>query len=264
MVPAGRRVADSLALTFALLFLIPAAPGAAQTARVPAETSAAADASGGVDLAARAQALEQWIDAFKHWQRVRDQKLARRYVPKIDPKPSPPDWLFDDCQALVRDDTGIWTEACQLLVEWQDDPATAQIRRDRASARSQAEVPTNTTWWQHVHLDGLWPMTQTGASVYGIIGTHVTVNVSGRWEVSIAPGAMLLTLPGPRGARDWKIATDWGVSYRLTDFVLPGTHRPAHLHVNFVTAWVLGGPSNVVPSRIALAGLSITLGRKSP
>jgi hypothetical protein len=255
-----------LVLSLLLTLLTLPSRADAQAADHPQETSAPAadEASRPVDLAARARELRQWVDAFTHWKEGRDEQRVRPVIRDIGPKPDPPEWLADDCRDLLQEDTGLWAQACQLLTEWQDDEETAQIRAEIAEDRAQGEAPTKTSWWQHVHLDALWPMTQVGSNVYGMVGTHVTVDVAGRFQVFIAPGAMLLSVPAPDGRREWKVATDWGVAYRLTDFTLPGAHRPASLHANFVTAWIVSDPSSLVANRIALAGFSITFRRRPP
>ncbi len=259
----GSLVRIVLAVGLCLLLVLMRAPLAqAQTKQAPQESppDAAWDAAA---LEARAQALQQWVDAYTRWTTRLEERRLLGAQAKVDPKPDPPEWLSEDCRMVAVDETGLWADACRLLADWKDDALTAQIRQDIAEARQQREAPTNTRWWQHVHLDALWPMTQSGSRVYGIVGTHATVDVAGRLEVFIAPGAMVLTVPTGRGTRDWKVATDWGVTYRLADFTFPGSHRQGSLHLNLVTAWIFGGPSNVVPSNISLAGFSFTF-KKSP
>ena len=152
----------------------------------------------------------------------------------------------------------MWADACRLLIDWKDDELTARIRRQITESRAQREAPTKSIWWQRVHVDALWPMTQWGSNVYGVVGTHVTVEVAGRFQVFVAPGAMLLNVPGEGGRRDWNMATDWGVAYRLVDFKFPGTERHTQLHANLVTAWVFSGSTSLAASRINLVGFSFT------
>lgn len=209
------------------------------------------------DLVEREQELKRWVADYSRWKQD-DERTTRRAPRRIRPKPTPPEWLIEDCRDYPIDGKGPWADACRLLVDWNDDAGTAEIRRQIAEARAQKEAPTKSRWWEHVHLDTLWPMTQWGSSVYGIVGTHATVEIAGRFQVFIAPGAMLLNLPGERGTREWKLATDWGVAYRLTNFRLPGVSRQTQLHVNLVTAVVFSGPSNLVSNRINLAGFSFT------
>jgi hypothetical protein len=210
------------------------------------------------ELDARAQTLKQWVDDFTRWKRLRDEKGTDRNARQLPPKPEPPAWLSDDCRDVAVDDTGVWADACRLLTDWKDDELTARIRRQITDSRAQREAPTKSIWWQRVHVDALWPMTQWGSSVYGIVGTHVTVEVAGRFQVFVAPGAMLLNVPGEGGRRDWKMATDWGVAYRLLDFKFPGTERHTQLHANLVTAWVFSGSTSLAASRINLVGFSFT------
>ena len=128
-----------------------------------------------------------------------------------------------------------------------------------STEREQREAPTKTAWWQHVHVDALWPMTQWRASVYGVVGMHATMEVSGRFQVFIAPGIILLNMPAPGGDREWKPATDWGFAFRLFDFTFPVGNRPASLHLNIARAWVFANAGGVpFDSSINLAGFSVT------
>lgn len=228
---------------------------AAQDLQPPSSPS---DSASQTDLDARAQVLKQWVDDYTAWKRLRDEKGTGVGPRQVLPKPEPPAWLSADCIDVAVDDTGLWADACRLLIDWDDDALTAQLRRQITESRAQQEAPTKTRWLQHLHLDTLWPMTQWGANVYGVVGVHVTVEVAGRFQLFVAPGAMLLNVPGELGGRDWKVATDWGVAYRLFDFKLPGAQRHAQLHGNLVTAWVLNGPESLVSNRITLAGFSFT------
>src|SRR4029077_7766695 len=99
-----------------------------------------------------------------------------------------------ECGDAMVADEGVLTDGCRALRVWNDDETTAQLRGQLASARTQKEAPRNTVWWEHVHLDALWPMAQTGSSVFGVLGVHATVDVAGRFQVFVAPGAILLNV----------------------------------------------------------------------
>jgi hypothetical protein len=62
----------------------------------------------------------------------------------------------------------------------------------------------------------------------------------------------------PDGAREWRPATDLGLSYRLMEVRLPGSHRQATLHLNVAKAWLLGSSESFINSSVDLAGLSMT------
>ncbi len=133
-----------------------------------------------------------------------------------------------------------------MLDEWRhDDLATEIITQQSAAARTRKENDQKTIWWQHVHLDALWPMTQGTTGIFGVLGLHTTIDLTGRIELFIAPGAILLRVPSPSGNGQWKPATDWGFSYRLADFTMPRTRRPATLHVNLARVWFIGGSDSV-------------------
>ena len=72
------------------------------------------------------------------------------------------------------------------------------------------------------------------------------------------PGVLLLNVPGRSGARVWKVATNYGIGYRLLDFTFPGK-RPAELHVNLAKTWMLSDMEDAIVGRsIDVVGFSIT------
>jgi len=112
-------------------------------------------------------------------------------------------------------------------------------------------------------MDLLWPALQYQNSIYGVIGMHVATKVAGRWQVFTAPGALLLNLPTRNGARAWKVATNYGIGYRLFDFTFPGG-RPAELHVNMAKTWIVSDSSDLITGRsIDVVGFSVTF-KKQP
>jgi hypothetical protein len=113
-------------------------------------------------------------------------------------------------------------------------------------------------WWQQIHLDALWPMAQGGPGGFGLCGIHATVNLTERVQVFLGPGVILLRLPTADGSQTWSTGADWGFSYRLGDFNLPGANRPVRLHVNLARVWVLGSAPLPVPAELYLAGFSLS------
>jgi hypothetical protein len=209
--------------------------------------------------------LQQWMADFTEWQAWSAQWLSRRQpgwftgYRKRREKPSPPEWLEPECGSGVADDDPL-VDACGLLTEWSEDRLTTEARSARAAAVTQREAPTNSVWWNHVHLDMLWPATQWRSGVYGVIGTHAAVTVQGRLQVFIAPGAMFMNLPARNGTRVWKLATSYGIGYRLFDFGMFGSK--ATMHLNLAKAWLLSDPGDMVGGRSTdFAGLSLTFAR---
>jgi len=171
-------------------------------------------------------------------------------------KPEPPSWLLGACDERTIDE--LWlTESCTLLSHWREDFATAQLRRHAAMARSQHEQATRSMWYEHIHLDALWPIVSDHGSSVGVVGTHVTMDVKGRLQIFIAPGVMLLNVPGSTG-RAWAPATDWGFGYRLGRFRFPGSNATATAHLNLAKAWVFWGAAGLVNGTVDLVGLSLT------
>lgn len=208
-----------------------------------------------------------WVADYERWQRSEADRQSGKPQGWLfsrnerRERPDPPEWLATECADVVFEDDELMSKACRLWADWHDDLSVVQARQTAAAAVVQKEKPTNTIWWEHIHFDALWPMTQWRGSVFGVLGVHATVEVAGRFQVFVAPGAILLNLPTDRGSREWRPATDWGVAYRMFDFTFPGTERRASLHINLARAWVMSGPSNVFQSSIDLAGFSVTLKR---
>ena len=170
-------------------------------------------------------------------------------------KPDPPGWLIDACSKSI--DEPWLSEPCVLVTDWRSDFVTAQFRDSQATARTQQEKPTKTLWWEHIHVDALWPIAQSRGTAFGLFGTHLTIDLTGRLEVFGAPGFIMLTMPTPEG-RDWTPATDWGIAFRLGTFTLPGSTGKATLHLNVARAWVLSGAGSVFSRYVDLIGFSLT------
>jgi hypothetical protein len=91
---------------------------------------------------------------------------------------------------------------------------------------------------------------------------HATVEVKGRFQVFLAPGAMLVRQTGERGDGGWKPAADWGVTYRLMNLRM--TDRlTGVLHFNFVRLWLFGQPGVSTSQSVNLAGFSMSF-RRAP
>jgi hypothetical protein len=236
-------------------------------ARIVGSGSAPLPGLDGLELESRMREAKRWVDDYTAWTRWNDEWRNRREPGWFGAKerrqrPEPPPWLAADCLELVSADGALAT-ACELLKNAQDDIVTAELRGHATVQTTQEEKPTKTQWWEHVHFDALWMMPQLHTSVFGVVGMHATMEVAGRFQVFVAPGAIVLNLPTPRGTREWKPATDWGIAYRVADFTFPGTGRRASLHLNLAKAWVFGGPANSIRTGLDLAGFSLSF-KKDP
>jgi hypothetical protein len=215
----------------------------------------------------REDELQRWIAAFTEWKAWWAQ-WANRPEPgwftssrPRQQKPSPPVWLADECANLLTDE-GTLAHACALLTEWRQDDLAARSSVMRDAAARGKEADTKTIWWEHIHIDVLWPATQLRTNVFGVIGMHTATTIRGRFEIFLAPGVMLLNLPTVDGTRVWKIAANYGIGYRLFDFAFPG-NRKASLHVNVAKSWLVSDARDlIVRSNLDFAGFSITFNRR--
>jgi hypothetical protein len=228
--------------------------------------SAVAVAPDGLPPSERLRELDQWSHDYTEWKTWFQQWRNTRQPGWVGTRPrratpEPPAWLADYCPVPADDATPL-ADGCRLLDDWRtDDVAASEIVAQAAATRSQLETPTRSVWWHHVHLDALWPMTEGGSGVFGVIGVHATMKVSGRVQIFIAPGAMLVRVPDIAGAEHWQPATDWGFSYRVASFVFPGLRRPSTLHLNLAKVWMLGRAPETLAgfdSGMYLAGCSLT------
>jgi len=219
-------------------------------------------AEDGVSAADRLRAVDRWTHDYQKWQEWHE-RWRNRPEPGLfssrarrEP-PTPPAWLAESCAAVAEEDTWL-VEGCRALREWtQHDDLADLLAQQQTQVRASQEAPEHTLWWERVHVDALWPMTQSGTSAFGVAGMHATMHLTKRFQVFMAPGVILMRLP-VLGRQTWSVATDWGFSFRLADFRMPGMQRPATVHFNTARVWVLntGGPP--VSGEIYVAGLSLS------
>jgi hypothetical protein len=217
--------------------------------------------------AAQQAEVERWIEEFSAW-KVWWAEWANRPEPgwfsasrPRRAKPTPPAWLSTQCAQIV-DNTHQLAPACALLAEWQLDPVTAMSRYAHVAALQGKEDDTKTIWWEHIHLDLLWPTTQVGSDVLGVVGVHTATQIKGRLQIFLTPAVMLLNLPAADGTRVWKLAAAYGLGYRLFDFTFPGS-RPASVHFNFAKSWLMSDTRDLPVARnLDFVGLSITFKRR--
>ena len=210
--------------------------------------------------------LQEWIKAFTEWQQWWAQ-WGNRPEPGVltssrprRAKPAPPAWLAGKCDEIF-DPADPLVPACELLEAWREDNVTAKRRAAQGAATQKNETSPKTMWWEHLHVDLLWPATELRQSVYGVVGMHTAMTVKGRVQIFLAPGVMLLNLPAIDGSRMWKVAANYGIGFRLFDFTFPGGRR-ASLHVNAAKSYLLLEPRDVIVSRsLDFAGFSISFKR---
>ena len=221
------------------------------------------------DWESRNVELQAWVSAYSEW-KAWNAKWRNRPEPgwlgyrERRQRPEPPEWLAEECASVIDAD-GLLGEGCRLFYEYEGTPrpTVVQPKSPKSAIPAKSEAPEKTKWWEHVHLDAAWPMAQWGSGIYGVVGVHATVPIKGRFQIFVAPGAILMNLPSSANSREWQPATDWGIAYRLADFRFPGTGQWASLHFNFAKAWILMGPAGAPRSSIELAGFSFTF-KKDP
>lgn len=211
-----------------------------------------------VELQRWTKDYEAWKEWFDRWQNRREPGWLSVSSRKRKQPPSPPSWLPDVC-AILGDEKGPIAEGCTAWREWErSDYATEVVAQQITHTRAQLEAPHKSIWWEHIHIDAFWPMTQAGSNAYGVAGVHTTLQVTRRFQIFLAPGAMMMRLPTADG-KAWSPATHWGFSYRLTDFRFPWTQRTTTLHMNIARVWLLGGTRLPTTGEMYLAGFSLTL-----
>ena len=252
---------------YAALVIVCTAAGAAAQAEPPPLPSrsltAPIVAPLGETPAQQMQALEEWTQAFEKWQnwfaRWHNQSEPGWFAAKGRlQKPTPPQWLPAACESPV-DDSGPLARGCQLWDAWRRDEGGQSFSTQQvAQARANREVPHKTIWWEHIHLDALWPITQVGSGAFGVAGAHTTLSLTKRAEVFLTPGVLMMRVPALTGGSTWTAATDWGFSYRLGDFRMPGFGTPSTLHLNMARVWLLGQNELPLSGQLYVAGLSLT------
>src|SRR5262245_32054344 len=93
---------------------------------VPPATTLAQEEPSALVLEQRSQELVDWLDAYKHWEAWTlkwGNKIAFNaaggMVKDRPVRPEPPEWLWQDCRALISAD-GRFGEACAILARWNE------------------------------------------------------------------------------------------------------------------------------------------------
>lgn len=213
--------------------------------------------------------IEKWTrdyTAWKAWQgRYRNTPEPGLFSAKSRRQPPvPPDWLPAACAVAAHDDE-VLAEACDAWREWtRNDPSADALSQQLAQTRRSHEAQDHTQWWERVHVDGYWPMTQSGTDTIGVVGMHATMQVLKRFHVFMAPGIILMRVPALDGTHTWSAATDWGFSYRLFDFRMPLLDRGTSAHFNMAKVWIVGNNPSAATlgGDMYVAGFSLTFKKR--
>jgi len=197
----------------------------------------------------RSEELSTWLKDYRAWEKWYElwgNRVARNgsgfEIWERKPRPEPPAWLAEVCRDAVMVDDQL-ASACHILWTWDDQPLEI-VKRQGSQVSTSGGKPADTvvksSFFQHVHLTGLWLRAQyPGTPVYGIVGMQIGVFEVGRVTLP-ATGVMLVTLPDGRGGHDWKPATTVGFGYRLCDFVPPLKKTAFSLHLNIASTHIHG------------------------
>lgn len=212
--------------------------------------------------------LAQWVSDYQtwaKWDKYWFNRIARDNYGNVARerrvRPKPPAWLGGECAGLLEGEE-LLAKACKLWQEYLEDYLAVHLRQETAAVAVAEEAITKTVFWERVHVDALWPITNTGAFKYGgLVGIHLTLIDLGRLELFGLPGFMLMSLPDGRGGRQLKPGADLGLSVRLIDFRAPRAKQLYSLHLNLANVWtsVDSGFGFGLKAQMSIAGLSITL-----
>lgn len=222
----------------------------------------------------RYEELDRWLTKYHKWEKwisLYGNRPAKTWWGNVEDdrmqRPEPPAWLSDDCAHLIGYD-GKLGQACDILRKWQglarhlrglaDDPVlttTGGIVNDRV---------VKSSFWQRVHLTGMWAPSQLPLPpLYGVIGMQIGVVEIGRVSLPTV-GVMLVTMKGHNGSREWKPATNIGISFRLRNFTVNGNTVAMHFNLsrlNIRDAESVGPATLPVSSNFVGLSLSFKKGR---
>lgn len=224
--------------------------------------------------AQRSDELAKWLKEYRAWEKWFEQwgnRVAKNYhndaIWGRKQRPEPPAWLDGACEHDLVVDEQLAT-ACNILLTWDEQPIQIIRRRDTPVTTSGGKVAdkvVKTSFFQHVHLTGLWTRAQYPAMpVYGIVGMQVAVLEIGRYTLPAA-GVMLVMVDNGQGGHDWKPATTLGFGYRLFDFMPPMRKSPVSLHINIARTHIHGiHDEQIVSGRtdVNFIGFSVSGGRR--
>ena len=251
-------------LAIAMLVLVSAF--AASAAPVRAQDQAQLPAP---SVQQRSDELAKWLKEYRAWEKWFEQwgnRVQKNF--NNDPlwgrkqRPEPPAWLAAACRndLVIDEQLGI---ACNILLTWDDEPGEIIRRRDSpvtTSGGTVADKVVKSSFFQHIHLTGLWTRAQyPGTPVYGIVGMQIAVLELGRYTLP-ATGVMLVMVDAG-GRHDWKPATTLGFGYRLVDFVPPMRKTPVSLHINVARTHIHGLQDEPIVSQstnITFIGFSVS------
>ena len=233
-------------MTLASVLIVVASAVAATAAPARAQQHAAMPEQ---SAAERSEELAQWLKEYRAWEKWFEQwgnRVAKNFnsdvIWKRKDRPQPPAWLAETCANDPIIDEQLLS-ACNILLSWDEQPLQIIRRRDSpvtTSAGKPADTVVKTSFFQHVHLTGMWTRAQyPAAPAYGIVGMQIGVLEIGRYTLP-ATGVMLVMISDGKGGHDWKPATTLGFGFRLLDFVPPLHRAPLSLHINIARTHIVG------------------------
>jgi hypothetical protein len=200
-------------------------------------------------LEQRTDELSKWLKEYREWEQwfeLWGNRVARNandfQIWGRKTRPEPPAWLAEVCRDEPAVDDQL-ASACRIVVTWDDQPLQILQRRGSpvaTSAGQASDIVARSSFFQRVHLTGLWTRAQyPGLPFYGIVGMQISVVEKGRVTLP-ATGVMLVMVSDGVGGHEWKPAATLGFGVRLVDFMLPIHTKPLSLHLNIAQSHILG------------------------
>ena len=204
--------------------------------------------------------MEKWKEYDAKWRNRPVHNGWARIVERKAP-PAAPAWLEARCQSLadahVLDLEPNTATACRLF----EDPRVASAAQ--AAKPDTEKPPKHSSFLTRLHLDALATTSQSGARMYGIVGTHVSLVDVGRLQLYGPPGVLLVTVPDETGARRVTFGYTWGLSVRLADVKMSSATKNMTVFLNISKVWLGTGQSVAGNSRgYDIVGVSIAPRKK--
>jgi hypothetical protein len=253
-----------------LFVALPAEAGAGQrkaptSLRVCGETIPVTDAS-------CRKEFDEWQAREKDWRKNRQQYANYvMYLGRMvyESRPEAPSWVAAYCApGSEGESANRWTTVCVAYEDYVRYDWTRNIEGPPVPVTFSTRVQSsqrgdNRGFVQYllknIHYDGPWTNSATGARIYGVFGTHMTLPHVGRLSIWGPPG--VLVVRGPSGSMDVKMS--WGIDVFVAEIPIGEQYRlPLYVSIAKVFGTNSGqSTANAVNTGMNMIGLSFTIKR---